>query len=350
LTTPGSARPLPAPSGSVADVGEHGLIEHIRRRLPPAPPSVVIGIGDDAAVAAADRGTLQVLTTDALVEGVHFDRRFSTPADIGYKALAVNVSDIAAMGATPRLALLSLILPASLPFPEVDGLLDGLLQVAHADKVTLVGGNITRSPGPLVVDVTLIGSVRPRRFLTRSGGQPGDQLYVTGTIGAAAAGLGWLREHATLGTEIPEDSGLAECVLRHRRPEPRARIGGLLGRSRAATACMDLSDGLADAVRQLAAASGAGARISAEALPIHAAARRWFSRDGGDPLTAAAAGGDDYELLFAVSKRARGRLRHVIQQARGIPVTRIGELTVESAIRIERDGAIEPLPDGFVHF
>ena len=161
MTTPGSAQPLPSRSGSVGDVGERGLIEHIRRRLPPAPASVVIGIGDDAAVATSDRGALQVLTTDALVEGIHFERRFSTPADIGYKALAVNVSDIAAMGAAPRYALLSLILPASLPFADVDGLLDGLIEVAEANNVTLVGGNITRSPGPLVVDVTAIGAVPP---------------------------------------------------------------------------------------------------------------------------------------------------------------------------------------------
>jgi len=351
LTTPGSAQPLPSRSGSVGDVGERGLIEHIRRRLPPAPASVVIGIGDDAAVATSDRGALQVLTTDALVEGIHFERRFSTPADIGYKALAVNVSDIAAMGAAPRYALLSLILPASLPFADVDGLLDGLIDVAKANNVTLVGGNITRSPGPLVVDVTVIGAVRPRRILTRSGGKPGDHLYVTGTIGAAAAGLGWLREPAGQGADLPEDSGLARCVLRHRRPEPRARIGALLGRSRAATACMDLSDGLADAVQQIAEASGVGARISAAALPIHEAARRWFSRDGGDPVAAAIAGGDDYELLFAISSRARGRLRHVIQQARGVEITKIGELTVEPTMRIERDGGgIEPLPAGFVHF
>ena len=173
------------------------------------------------------------------------------------------------MGAAPRYALLSLVLPPALPLARVDGLLDGFLDIAGTTGVTLAGGNITRSPGPLVVDVTVIGSVRPRRILTRSGGRPGDGLYVTGTIGAAAAGLGWLREHGAIGSESPDSGELAECVARHRRPEPRARVGALLGRNRAATACMDLSDGLADAIRQLAESSGVGARVAATALPIH---------------------------------------------------------------------------------
>jgi thiamine-monophosphate kinase len=349
LTTPGNDEPLRL-SDEIAAVGERGLIEHIRRRLPQPPPSLIVGIGDDAAVAVVDRGALQVLTTDALVEGVHFDRRFSTPADIGYKALAVNVSDIAAMGAAPRLALLSLILPPALRLADVDGLLDGLLEVAAMTGVTLAGGNITRSPGPLVVDVTVVGSVRPRRILTRNGGRPGDNLYVSGTIGGAAAGLGWLRRHGALGSELPEDAALADCVARHRRPEPRARLGALLGRTRTASACMDLSDGLADAVRHIAESSGVGARVAASALPIHPGAASWFRLQGVDPVEASLSGGDDYELLFALSSRRRGRLRLVERQARGVRLTRIGELTRERGLVVERGGAGEPLPAGFVHF
>jgi thiamine-monophosphate kinase len=337
-------------STDVTSVGERRLIDHIRRRLPPAPAALVVGIGDDAAVAAVDRGALQVLTTDALVEGVHFDRCFSTPEDIGYKALAVNVSDIAAMGGAPRLALLSLILPPAIPLADIDGLLDGLLLVATATGVTLAGGNISRSPGPLIVDITVTGSVRPRRILKRSGGHAGDSLYVSGTIGAAAAGLGWLREHGVHGSERPEDPDLAECVARHRRPEPRARLGALLGRTRAARACMDLSDGLADAIRQIAESSGVGAKIDASALPIHPGAARWFLARGEDAVSACLSGGDDYELLFARSNRARGRLRLVERQARGLRLTRIGELTSDRGLVVERRGTTEPLPDGFVHF
>lgn len=341
MTTPGSA--------TVAGIGERALIDRIRRRLPAAPSSLVVGIGDDAAVAAPDRGALVVLTTDALVEGIHFDRRFSSPGDIGYKALAVNVSDVAAMGAAPRLALLSLALPAGLDAADVDALIDGLVEAAGG-TVALVGGNITRSPGPLMVDVTVTGAVRPRRILTRGGGRPGDGIFVTGTIGAAAAGLGWLREYGRSGTELPDDPQLADCVARHRRPRARPRIGALLGRNRAATACMDLSDGLADAVRQVAEASGTGAKIDAAAVPVDPGAAAWFAAAGVDPLTASLAGGDDYELLFTVTKRAGGRLRHVRSGARGVPLTKIGELTSDPALVVDRGGRLEPLPDGFTHF
>jgi len=340
----------------VSDTGERALIERIRRRLPPAPSALLVGVGDDAAVAAPDRGALQVLTTDALVEGVHFDRRFSSPADIGYKALAVNISDVASMGGAARFALLSLILPPDTLVAHVDGLLDGLMELASASRVALVGGNITRSPGPLIVDVTVVGSVKPRKILKRDGAKPGDALYVTGQLGAAAAGLEWLRaasrdepaEAERLAR--PDDPGLAACVERHCRPEPRARLGALLGRNRAASACMDLSDGLADAVSQIACASGAGAAIDPALLPLHGGARAWFAAAGRDPVGACVAGGDDYELLFTVPRRARGRLRAVIREARGVPVTRIGEVTAGRSIGLLRDGTLEPLPAGFVHF
>jgi len=148
----------------------------------------------------------------------------------------------------------------------------------------------------------------------------------------------------------PEDADAAALIERHRRPVPRLRVGALLGRTRSATACMDSSDGLADAVSQLAQASGTGAVIDAEALPVPAAARRWFESQGYDPVRAALTGGDDYELLFSVSPRAGGRLRTVIRQARGLPVTRIGELTASPAILVKRDAATEPMPAGFTHF
>jgi thiamine-monophosphate kinase len=347
---PGNASP-PLGAGVAATTGERDLIMGIRARVPAAPPWLLVGIGDDAAVVKPERGALEILTTDALVEGIHFDRRFSTPRDIGWKALAVNLSDVAAMGGTPRLALLSLGLPANSVPEDVHALVDGFLALAAETGVTLAGGNITRSPGPLMIDVTVTGFARPRHVLTRGGGRAGEDLYVTGTIGAAAAGLRWLTEGAgSRGTTDVDLPGIEECVRRHCAPEPRVRIGALLGRNRAASACMDLSDGLADAVRQIAAASGTGATIEAAALPIPAAARECFRRAGVDPVAGAASGGDDYELLFAVPRRARGRLATVIRQARGVPITRIGRLTREPDTAITRDGVPEPLPPGFVHF
>jgi thiamine-monophosphate kinase len=336
----------PAAPLTVADEGERGIIARIRSRLGADPPWAVVGLGDDAAVVEPLRGALEVLTTDSLVEGVHFDLRFSRPSDVGWKALAVNLSDIAAMGAAPRAALLSLALPPSLPIQAFDGLIEGFLALAREHRVFLAGGNITRSPGPLVVDVTVTGTVRRRDVLRRAGARPGDAVFVTGSVGAGVAGLESLRGG---GADIEADE-MGPAVERYRRPAPRSRIGALLGRSRAASACMDLSDGLADAATQVAEASGVGLRLDGSALPIDAGARRWFERQGKDPLMAAIAGGDDYELLFTVPRKRTGRLRHVAQQARGVPLTRIGEVTAERDVVLVREGRLEPLPAGFVHF
>jgi thiamine-monophosphate kinase len=200
-----------------------------------------------------------------------------------------------------------------------------------------------------VVDVTVVGSVGRRKILTRSGGKPGDALYVTGAVGAGAAGLGWLRS-VTASGDTSREAGLEPCISRYRRPEPRARAGAVFGRTRTASACMDLSDGLADAVQQMAAASGTGAVIEADLLPIPECARRWFDSRAMDPVVAAVTGGDDYELLFAVPERRRGRLRNAVRELRGLPFTRIGELTASPDIVLERDGETVALPRGYTHF
>jgi thiamine-monophosphate kinase len=345
LTTPASDR-----AATLDSLGERGLVALIRQRFQAPPGLLHVGIGDDGAVAVPERGALEVLTTDGLVESIHFDLSFCSFFDVGYKALAVNVSDVAAMGGTPRLALLSLILPARLAVRDVEALLDGFKTMAGETAVALAGGNITRSPGPLVIDVALVGAVRPRKVLTRGGGRPGDALYVTGMVGAAAAGLAWLRTHGIGPDVIPEDPELGACVQRYRRPEPRARVGAVLGRTRAASACVDLSDGLADAVALLAQASGTGAVIHAEKLPLANGARRMFASRGDDPVAAALTGGDDYELLFTVPSRRRGRFRHALAHARSVPITQIGELTSGTSVELVRAGVAEPLPAGFRHF
>ena len=332
----------------VAKIGERALIDRIRSRLPPDPGWVQHGIGDDAAVIEPARGTLDVVTTDALVEGVHFERSFGTAEDLGYKALAVNLSDLAAMGATPRAALLSVALPGDMPVADVDHLLDGLLDLAGHHQVALIGGNVTRSPGPLFIGITAIGAVRPRRTLARAGGRAGDALYVSGSIGAAGAGLAWLRKHA--GARDPDAEGMADCVRRFLRPEPRVRIGALIGRNRIASAAVDLSDGLGDAVNQLAAASGLGATIEADALPIDPAASRWLARAGLDPVTAALAGGEDYELLVAVPVTPRSRTTLLQRLAGALPMTRIGTLTKEPTRVLRRSDGDSPLPSGYAHF
>jgi len=339
-----------SPSTSrVADLGEHALIKRIRARVPPAPSWVAVGIGDDAAVVEPARGRLDVITTDAMVEGVHFDRRFGTPADLGHKALAINLSDLAAMGAEPRTAVLSLILPADLLVADLDQVLDGLLTLADEHRMALVGGNLARSPGPLCIDITAIGSIRRRTVLTRTAARAGDGLYLTGTVGSATAGLDWLEadpKHGVPGADDP----MRDCVARFLRPAPRLRAGQRVARNRIANAAMDLSDGLADAVTQLTAPRGLGAIVEAEAIPIADAARQWFSAHDRDPVASALAGGEDYELLFALPDRPRSRARLLSRLAKPLAVTRIGTVTAEPGLILRRQAGDEPLPAGFRHF
>jgi thiamine-monophosphate kinase len=321
-------------------MGEHALIARLRLRVAPPPDGIVISIGDDAAVIEPGRNQLAVLTTDSLIEDVHFRRAWSSPADIGHKALAVNLSDLAAMGARPRATLLSLALPPDLPLADFDGLLEGLLALADAAGAPLVGGNISRSPGPLMVDVTVMGDGHRRKILRRAGGRPGDELWVTGQLGGAAAGLGLLERGATL-----DEDGL-DAVARWRRPEPRWRCGVAVARSGGAAACVDLSDGLADAARQLAEASGTGVELQAGDLPIHPAAVSL--EDAG--LQAALSGGEDYELLFAVRPRFRRRFLGAMRRQKGLPVARVGLLTAGREATLMRDGVPSGLAAGFAHF
>ena len=396
---------------TVETLGEHALLARVMARLPRPSPAVLVGPGDDAAILTVGRNTRLAVTTDAVVEEVHFSRTFSTPFDIGHRALAANLSDLAAMGAAPRWALLSLMLPGQMLVDDVESLVDGVAKLAAATGTAVAGGNITRSPGPLIVDVTAGGEVHPRRFLTRGGGRPGDELWVSGTLGGAAAGLAMLAARAgnrepgppplgesraelrrglaeaaleaakaETGSRDPNPPppgesqaelrrGLAEaalgaakadggivppisigCIERYLRPTPRLRLGLAVARGRAARAAMDLSDGLADAVRQIAHASSCGAALDARSIPIDGDAGAWWTGRGQDALIEAIRGGDDYELVFAVPPRWGGRLRSARRGAAD-PLTRIGVLTKRvGAVVLMRQGKEEPMPQGFEHF
>jgi thiamine-monophosphate kinase len=335
--------PTLLPTPTVSDLGERALVARITDRLV-MPTWVVVGPGDDAAVIAPERGALDVFTTDAQVDGVHFDRRFVPPDAIGHRALAVNLSDLAAMGATPRAVLLSLVLPDVLEVTAVDGMLDGLLALAAVHNVSVVGGNISRTPGPMMVDITAIGSVKPRRVMIRTGARPGDGVYVTGTIGNGSVGLHSL--------QAPRGPAPWTCQEQYLRPQPRVRAGMLLGRNRAASACMDTSDGLADAVRQIAEASNVGITLDGRALPIADEVRRWHDAQGVNTLDAAVSGGDDYELLFTVRPAHRGRLRGVRRNLGDLPITQIGVVTKDHGtwLRTDGDGDERSLPEGFDHY
>ena len=335
---------LPLTTG---DAGEHSLINRIRERAGAARPGVALGIGDDAAVLETVRGRHDVVTTDSLVEGIHFRLDWTSARSLGRKAVLVNLSDLAAMGAMPHAILLSLCIPPEMSLTAFDDLIEGVVAETSNARSSLVGGNITASPGPLVINVTAIGSAHPRRVLRRGGGRPGDELYVTGSIGAAAAGLEMLQRVA--GAEQTDVQAVA-CIERYHVPPSRVLCGRAVAGNRAASACMDLSDGLADAVRQLAGASGTGASLIASSIPVDPAAATWWAAVGADAVAKALAGGEDYELLFAVPPKRRRAFAAAVTKAGPLVATKVGVLTTAKQYVITQGESTFDLPAGFEHF
>jgi thiamine-monophosphate kinase len=334
-------------SATIATLSERALVQRLRARMSTSAPHVTLGIGDDAAVIEPERGAADVITTDTLVEHVHFRRDWTSAFDIGHKALAVNLSDLAAMGATPRASLLSLALPSDFALEDFDALIDGFATLAEQSGAVVIGGNLTRSPGPLVVDGTAIGHVRRRRVLRRDTARPGDELYVTGAPGSAAVGLAVLQSGRARGAF---EHALADCVMRYERPEARWRAASIVARSGASLAAMDLSDGLADAAAQMAEASGIGVVIDAALVPISTGVTLWASLSGRSGTDIALAGGEDYELVFAVRPRQRRRFLAAMRRSQDLVVTRVGRFVPEPGAWLENGGVRTPLPSGFSHF
>jgi thiamine-monophosphate kinase len=320
---------------SAAGSGERALIAEIRARLPPAPAWLTVGVGDDAAVVKPVRGALEILTTDALVEGVHFDRRFSAARDIGWKALAVNLSDLAAMGAEPAWATLSLSMREA-DAAWLDGFLEGFFALADQFGVALVGGDTTR--GPLSVGVTVHGFVAEGQGLRRVGAQVDDDVWVTGTLGDAAAALSQWRA-----------GGAAEPALRARmdRPQPRVEAGREL--NAVARACIDVSDGLLADLGHICAASGVGARVDIDALPASGVLRSMLTEESRRLLQAT--GGDDYELCFTAVPAQRAAIAEVAAKT-GVAMTRIGKIVTDTGVSaFDAHGVEWQAPRaGFDHF
>jgi len=308
-------------------------------------PAPVVGIGDDAAVLATASKSRTLVTTDFLTEGVHFRSRWTPPRLLGRKAMAVNLSDIAAMGGVPLSAVVSVGLPRGTTFAFARALATGLAEQARRHRVTIVGGD-TCAAERLFVSVTLLGAVEIGREVLRSGARAGDRLYVTGTLGASAAGLGLLRRRARGGRSRAESTALRA----HLDPEPRVLFGRALGLTGIARAMIDLSDGIARDLPRLCAASGVGAVVSASALPVDPAAARVLGKRRA--LEAALAGGEDYELLFAARAEHEPVLARLGARL-GVPVRAIGAILPRGrGVRLlGRDGRYRPLPrPAFEHF
>jgi len=326
---------------------ESGLIRAIRSRAQVG-RGVSVGIGDDCAILSCAPGTLLVATTDLLLEDVHFRRRYTEPADIGWKSIAVNLSDVASMGARPRWALVALACPASTTLEEVEAYYAGALALAGEHEVAVVGGDTSSSPAGWLVNVTLLGEATGAPLL-RSGARVGDVIAVTGALGRAAAGLAVLERPAAPAGLDPET--LAEVTAAHLRPRPRVAEGRWLGEATGVTAMMDLSDGLTVDLGHIAEESRVGARVEIGRLPVAASARRVADRLGQDVLDWATGGGEDYELLVTCAPADFPRLSEGLRAATGTPLTRVGEITPAGGVSfVDAGGRARPVARGFEHF
>ncbi len=325
------------------DIGEFGLISKIRDWMGASRSDVVQGIGDDVAVVEMGKKVL-LLTTDLLIEEIHFERSWTDPYRLGKKALAVNLSDIAAMGGIPKYFLISLGLPRTLPFSFVSLFYRGLKEMARQFQVDLVGGDTSLSQ-KIIINICVIGEGKRGSLLFRNGAKVGDDLYVSGTLGDAALGLKILQNKSS-----PRNP--KRLINKHLSPTPRLELGQALARKKIASAMIDVSDGLLSDTLHLMEESKVGARIWEDHIPLSDSYRRWIRTYSKDPYQFALSGGEDYELLFTALPEKRATILSLAHSL-NIPITRVGEILPkkEGVQLIGRGGEkISPNRTGFDHF
>jgi thiamine-monophosphate kinase len=326
------------------DIGEAGVLTRIFERLGRPGADVLLGPGDDAAVLAGTDDAV-VFASDAMVENVHFDLAFMAPADVGWRLTCANLSDLAAMGADPRAAVISVAAPGATPASWVERFYDGAAELAGREGLALVGGDVVASPGHLFFAMAVLGKVGGAP-LTRGGASPGDLLYLSGEAGLAQAGL-----HLLSGEGECRPAAAAEATRCYRRPDPRVALGRALREEGIAAAAIDTSDSIAESVAHLARASAAGITVEATSLPVAEAARDVAASRGEDAVAYALGAGEDFELLFACPPaRAEAASRTAARLSVG--VTQIGIVTeAERGVILAENGAYRPLaPGGFAHF
>mgnify|MGYP001192700877 CR=1 FL=1 len=324
-------------------LGEFGLIDLLKDNTIVDPASVVIGIGDDAAVLLPTPRQLQLLATDMLVETVHFDLNTTSPWQLGYKAIAVNLSDIAAMGGTPKHVVISLGMPKNLPVDFVLNLYEGMKEICRQFGVNIVGGDTVASPHGVVINVAVTGEVDPTHLQRRSGAKPGDLLVVTGVLGNSAAGLDLL----TRGN-WEEHEFAWPLVTSHLTPQPQVKAGKIIAGY--ATSMNDISDGLASEANEIALASQVGIRLFAQQIPVTAALQTAGDFFGKSALDYALFGGEDYQLLFTVEPEQYKMLEIADL---GQELTVIGEITEGPAHveLVQKNGEVKALAArGYNHF
>jgi thiamine-monophosphate kinase len=337
-------------------MGEFDLLARIQARLPQPGPHLRLGSGDDAAIVAPPGGATAT-SVDALIDGVHFKREWSSLEQIGGKALAVALSDLAAMGARPGEAYVVLGIPPDLDEDGCVELFEGIAAVAAQTGTSLAGGDVTRAP-VLTLAVTVVGRADdPDELVRRSGARPGDALVVTGELGGAAAGLLLLEAGGTKeGSHEARSSFVAHSATnserkrsligRQMQPQPRVAEGRALAAA-GATAMIDLSDGLGGDAGHIARASGAGLRIDAGDLPIAAGVAEIAAAAGRDPLELASGGGEDYELLAALPAERLEEASRAVEKEGGTQLTRIGAVVAGEGVEIRLPGGGLLEPRGF---
>ncbi len=298
------------------EIGEFGLIAIIRKRMGTLRPEVIRSIGDDVAVVSIGQKAL-LITTDILIEDIHFERSWTDPYRLGKKALAVNLSDIAAMGGTPKYFLISLGLPKTLPYAFVSLFYRGLKEMARRYQVDLVGGDTSLSQ-KIIINICLIGEGINRNLVFRNGAKVGDDLYVSGTLGDAALGLRILQDQSS----PQKPKGL---IGRHLTPTPRIELGKALARKQIASAMIDVSDGLLSDTSHILEESKVGAEIWEERLPLSREYLRWINTYSKDPYQIALSGGEDYELLFTAPPKWKSNILS-LSRSLNIPITQVGKI------------------------
>lgn len=329
-----------------ARLGEFELIRRLTADLP-ASAQTVLGVGDDCAILRGSAGDDLLVTTDTMVEDVHFRRGTLSWSALGAKALTTGLSDVAAMGGTARWAVVSLALPDDLSSTDAAVIYDGLRDQARRYAVDVVGGDVVASPRGVTVTVTVLGVAPLGLALRRSAAEPGDAVLVSGRLGDSAAGLHALQHGAG------DDPALRSLVGAHQWPIPRCELGVHLLHLGTVHACIDLSDGLAGDLRHICEASGVSAVIEESALPLSRAAEEYGGRIGHDPVDWALHGGEDYELCFTMPERAARALTGEWNAGGTVPVTTVGAIEAgPAAVRLRRrSGAVEPLATGgYDHF
>lgn len=331
---------------SLSSLGEFGLIDRIRARFP-QPQAPELGIGDDAALLSPSAGMQLVVSTDLLAEGVHFERSFGQLHLLGRKSLAVNLSDLAAMGARPRWFFLSLAIPAGFPLEEIEALLDGLSEQAAEHGVVLAGGDTCGSRSGLVVSVTIMGEQRSELLLRRSGARPDDDVWVSGTLGDSALGLQLLLRNNL----AADDVVTGYVVQRHLDPTPRCNLGRALAEAGLVSAMIDISDGLLADLGHICQQSGCGAELQLAQVPRSVQFTDLVGASSPSFWQLMVAGGEDYELCFTAPAESRAAILERAKTA-GVPVTVVGKVTTSGqVIALLPDGStFQPSTSGYTHF